>query len=803
MPLPTPPLDTRTFKDLVAEARARIPRYTPEWTNFNDADPGVALVKLQAWLTETLLYQVNQLPDLNYLKFLDLLQVKPLPARAAVTELTFTLKKLRNPEDPLRVFIPRFSQIGVDDPDLPEPLVFETDYTLAALNAAIGAVLIPNPAGAGAPHPYRLITRYTEKDASTQFAHAFYPFGEPPAADAQCLIGIVPRPYRDPKKDYTLDSFPAGQLDLTVFATNVFDADDHGNRIAGPFGTRCEQDTAAHDTGLVWEAYTAPLPVNLLEGRPDAAWKALDVQDESAGLLRSGHLRLELPEGLPTLSLYQLPRAVWQDLGLHKPPTTLDELKADLQDPALTLSADLISADDWQSMGVPDTELAGLTGCCEAVVDILSRLDSIQAALSAAGLPGLAVHKVPASTWQELDAGYDTPEVPGYGMIWLRARLTGVPERFGLLNALALNTVPATAAVTRQAERLGFSNGRPAQVFNLARKPVYVLPDSGEPDLQLEVIESGVRQRWTRVEDFYRTDASSDVFVLDPVLGTLTFGDGRHGRIPIAGAELLVSQYRHGGGALGNVGPNTVTKLKSALPNVDKVSNPVAAANGRDAEPLDDTRLRAAHTLRHRDRAVTAEDFAQLACETPGVAIQRAYALGRTRLDVEQQLEGNADGAVTVVILPVMDHPTPQPSEAQLRAVCRHLDARRLLTTELYVTGPRYLTLARVEATLSASPDVELKTLHEQARQRLLDYAHPLRGGPQAQGWPFGEDLYYGALYQQLLSLPGVRRVTGLFIQTELEAEDEALCRDRIEIPDGFLLHLPADALHLQVRHER
>ncbi|MDX5297806.1 MAG: putative baseplate assembly protein, partial [Gammaproteobacteria bacterium] len=113
MPLPTPPLDTRTFKDLVAEARARIPRYTPEWTNFNDADPGVALVKLQAWLTETLLYQVNQLPDLNYLKFLDLLQVKPLPARAAVTELTFTLKKLRNPEDPLRVFIPRFSQILV------------------------------------------------------------------------------------------------------------------------------------------------------------------------------------------------------------------------------------------------------------------------------------------------------------------------------------------------------------------------------------------------------------------------------------------------------------------------------------------------------------------------------------------------------------------------------------------------------------------------------------------------------------------------------------------------------------------
>ena len=45
MPLQAPQLDDRTFDQLVEEAKARIPRYTPEWTNFNEADPGITLVQ--------------------------------------------------------------------------------------------------------------------------------------------------------------------------------------------------------------------------------------------------------------------------------------------------------------------------------------------------------------------------------------------------------------------------------------------------------------------------------------------------------------------------------------------------------------------------------------------------------------------------------------------------------------------------------------------------------------------------------------------------------------------------------------
>ena len=49
MALPDIKLDDRTFEQLVAEAKRRIPGYTPEWTDLNDTDPGLTLVQLFAW----------------------------------------------------------------------------------------------------------------------------------------------------------------------------------------------------------------------------------------------------------------------------------------------------------------------------------------------------------------------------------------------------------------------------------------------------------------------------------------------------------------------------------------------------------------------------------------------------------------------------------------------------------------------------------------------------------------------------------------------------------------------------------
>ncbi|MGE3621663.1 MAG: putative baseplate assembly protein [Acidimicrobiia bacterium] len=91
MALPAPDLDDRRFQDLVDEAKRLIPRYCPEWTNHNLSDPGVALIELFAWMSEMVLFRVNQVPDKLYTKFLDLVGIEPFPPAVATADLTFFL----------------------------------------------------------------------------------------------------------------------------------------------------------------------------------------------------------------------------------------------------------------------------------------------------------------------------------------------------------------------------------------------------------------------------------------------------------------------------------------------------------------------------------------------------------------------------------------------------------------------------------------------------------------------------------------------------------------------------------------
>ena len=74
MPLPIPDLDTRRYDDLVTELQALIPQLAPHWTNRNASDPGITLIELLAWITESSLYRLNQNPDETIWNLVNLLQ---------------------------------------------------------------------------------------------------------------------------------------------------------------------------------------------------------------------------------------------------------------------------------------------------------------------------------------------------------------------------------------------------------------------------------------------------------------------------------------------------------------------------------------------------------------------------------------------------------------------------------------------------------------------------------------------------------------------------------------------------------
>jgi len=73
MALPFPKLDDRAYAELVNEAVALIPSLCPAWTNYNPTDPGIVLIELFAWLSEMLLFRIDQIPEKHYRVFLKLL----------------------------------------------------------------------------------------------------------------------------------------------------------------------------------------------------------------------------------------------------------------------------------------------------------------------------------------------------------------------------------------------------------------------------------------------------------------------------------------------------------------------------------------------------------------------------------------------------------------------------------------------------------------------------------------------------------------------------------------------------------
>jgi hypothetical protein len=127
MPLPTPNLDDRTFAQLVEDARARIAASCPAWTDLSIGDPGIALVEVFAYLTETLIYRFNRVPDKAYVEFLRLLGVTLMPPASATANLVFTLSQSL----PKAMEIPRGTRVTIARAgSRGEAPVFVTEKTL-------------------------------------------------------------------------------------------------------------------------------------------------------------------------------------------------------------------------------------------------------------------------------------------------------------------------------------------------------------------------------------------------------------------------------------------------------------------------------------------------------------------------------------------------------------------------------------------------------------------------------------------------------------------------------------------------
>jgi baseplate J-like protein len=383
----------------------------------------------------------------------------------------------------------------------------------------------------------------------------------------------------------------------------------------------------------------------------------------------------------------------------------------------------------------------------------------------------------------------------GKSLFWMRVRLDEgqADKALFALAGIHLNAVWAVNAQSLRNELIGSSTGRPGQTFKLAKSPVLegeaievrepgppseaelaalVFSLQGEPlrlvrDATGKVTETWVR--WVPVEHFTLSGADSRHYLVERATGQLRFGDGQRGMIPPPGRDnVRAASYRAGGGRKGNVEAGTITVIKRAVPQIDGATNPYPAGGGSEQETVDEVKVRGPLTLKHRDRAVSYEDYEWLAREA-SAQVARALCI-----PVHSGLaENDTDlaGRITLLLVPVSDEAKPQPSPGLVRAVKDALDARRLPTVAFTIKGPKYVEVAATATVVPRNFD-EADLVRRRVADELAAFLHPLTGGPEKQGWDFGRDVYVSEVAAVIEAVEGVDHVKALSISGSIGGSD-------------------------------
>ncbi len=681
--LPKSDLDDRKFQDLVNECILRIPRYTPEWTNYNASDPGITLIELFAWLTDQMLFRFNQVPRHNYVTFLELLGIRLQPATPAKTDVTFYLSTSL----PYAYTIPKKIEVATVRTEIEEAIVFSTDRPLIIGNPSIRNILTSDTK----EEQPRILRNFREEN-----------YWEP----LQLQRGWEGRDsniFQDEPPKY-------GNCFYIVFNPQQ---QIQGNVIAITF-----KGAAATSTGID--------PNN-----PPLCWEAWNGED-------------------------------WESVLLNK------------------------SDDRTQGFSFSQLTRQGANHN-ECVADVI-------------------LHLPP--TWQ-------VTQFSNYEGYWLRCRYSQ-PEndsnryiRSPRIREVSARSIGGTVGVTQctqiRNEILGESDGTSGQTFQLTIAPI--LEREKEQEEYILVTPPGESpQTWEEVRDFADSGPKDKHYTIDSIKGTVQFGPkilepfhlrektrlrarsqgrerakltngngtGKHkeesterqyGAVPPRGAEISMLAYRTGGGEKGNVDRGTIKVLKSAVPYVTRVINYKSARGGTDAQSLEDAAIAVPRKLRTRDRAVTKEDFENLALKAAEGAIAKARCFGAA----------NKEEAGTVRLLLVPQPPdlkaigrgegiNPDDLEIEkdsplLKQVSDYLDERRLLGVEVKYDKPNYVGV-QVKTEVALEPEYQnplaQKELHQKIEVELYRFLNPITGGPEKKGWPFGRNLYVSDIYQVLQAIPGV-----------------------------------------------
>ena len=257
MTIDIPELDDKSYEELVEEATQRLPAYEDGWTDYNPSDPGIAILELLAYLTDTYTYQLDTITDDHRRKYLKLMGERPQPPEPATVQLSLSV-----PAGADRTRVPAGTKLTMIDTGEGEA-VFETDDDVELIDARIAGIVTEHGEGR-VDH-----TQANEKEG--MFYRAFGPRAAPGNA---MYLGF--------------DGDPFAGVDSLAITVDFHDEDlpplaSHGDEAPRFF--------PSVDVG--WEYCTDYENADRFD-----AWEPLSVtRDGTYAFYRGGRVRLQRPDG--------------------------------------------------------------------------------------------------------------------------------------------------------------------------------------------------------------------------------------------------------------------------------------------------------------------------------------------------------------------------------------------------------------------------------------------------------------------------------------------------------------------------
>ncbi|TYP79666.1 putative baseplate assembly protein [Paenibacillus methanolicus] len=730
--LPSPNLDDRKFEQIVQEARRAIPKWMPDWTDENAHDPGITLIEMFAWLTEMQQFYMNRVPLRIQLKFLKLLGTKPkLPSRARAAVSFSGLDR--------SLMLPEGTKLdGIDQR-------FETVERIVLHPAKLDRIIVRTD---------REANDYTSTNDNVGVS--FFAFGADARAGNRFYMAF--------------DRELAAGDELTISVTL---AEEEGTTFVP---ARHPQQEVVPSAAVSWKFYgtenQADLAVSDASGlgavRP-SAWLPLDiVRDETLQLMYSGTITIRIPHPMRQVMVHPANDRgrCWicctiEEDGYESPPRiehiALNTVQAVQQDTHVVL---------YDTKG---------NGKAEQSIRLSSHLGvhgSLRVQL--ANERGQWTDLPRSGSDSAFDYADDMPRVTaGYRLIRQpeAGEITVIVEGIAAETAASMAGKPLLRVIAYSDELndkrlIGMTNGLPGQKVAVYDHPL----QNGRFRLQIGQLRDDQWQweDWIEVDDFDASDASDRHYVWDEAAQELRFGDNERGLVPTASEKpnICIVACAYGGGSRGNVKPHYIDRIADDF-YADRglqVTNHQYARGGTERETIEACIDRVRGELARPFRAVTAEDTEFIVRRTPGVRVARVKALPLYTKGLADYPREQSPGQLTVVVVPASPVLTPKPSAGFLQTVKRHLDDRRLITTETHVIPPAYIRIT-VHAVIVVEP--HFVDEHGKVAAALNKLLKPLDGKDGSPGWTFGRTVHKSDLYSIMNAMDGVCYIQELWLDAD------------------------------------